>query len=234
MEFLMDFEKTSISTKVGKFLQENLKDEKDKESLQNIITEKGLLKNDAINLLITILQALTIPDSTDDEEITVVNPIEEKSSHEKDGKVSQDKAEPVASGSKKVLNEGVIGKKIPLSGAFSKDDPKNICRFYKNGKCKFNKDCRYAHPPICKTFRKFGLIRFNEKGCSGKCEFFHPNGCRDSLRTKKCERSDCRFFHKLPYSLRSQGDNITFSSGKFLRTPLSLENLNPNQKCLEA
>ena len=73
MEFLMDFEKTSISTKVGKFLQENLKDEKDKESLQNIITEKGLLKNDAINLLITILQALTIPDSTDDEEITVVS-----------------------------------------------------------------------------------------------------------------------------------------------------------------
>ena len=46
----MDFEKTSISTKVTKFLQENLKDKKDKESLQNIITEKALLKNDAINL----------------------------------------------------------------------------------------------------------------------------------------------------------------------------------------
>ena len=71
----MDFEKTSISTKVRKFLQENLKDEKDKESLQNIITEKALLKNDAINLLITILQALTIPDSTDDEEISVVTPV---------------------------------------------------------------------------------------------------------------------------------------------------------------
>ena len=38
----------SISTKVGKFLQENLKKEKDKESFQNIITEKALLKNDAI------------------------------------------------------------------------------------------------------------------------------------------------------------------------------------------
>ena len=62
MEFLMDFKKTSISKNVGKFLQDNLKDEKDKESLQNIITEKALLKNDAINLLITILQALTIPD----------------------------------------------------------------------------------------------------------------------------------------------------------------------------
>ena len=55
MEFLVDFEKTSISTKVGKSLQENLKNEKDKKSLQNIITEKALLKNDAINLLINFI-----------------------------------------------------------------------------------------------------------------------------------------------------------------------------------
>ena len=51
MEFFMDFKKTSISKKVGKFLQDNLKDEKDKESLKNIITEKALLKNDDITRL---------------------------------------------------------------------------------------------------------------------------------------------------------------------------------------
>ena len=50
----MNFEKTSISPKVRKFLQDNLKDAKDKESLLNIISEKPLLKNDAINLLIII------------------------------------------------------------------------------------------------------------------------------------------------------------------------------------
>ena len=50
----------------------------------------------------------TLYASTDDEEITVVNPIEEKNSDEKDGKVSQDKPEPVAGGSKKVLNEGLF------------------------------------------------------------------------------------------------------------------------------
>ena len=72
MEFHMDFDKTSsISKKVGKFLQENLKDEKDKESLQNIITEKALLKNDAINLLITILQAIII---NDDLEESIISP----------------------------------------------------------------------------------------------------------------------------------------------------------------
>ena len=76
MEFLMNFEKTSISTKVRKFLQDNLKDEKDKESLFNIISEKPLLKNDAINLLITILQAMTTVDESDGEEFDVVIPIE--------------------------------------------------------------------------------------------------------------------------------------------------------------
>ena len=90
MEFLMDFKKTSISTKVGKFLQENLKDEKDKESLQNIITEKALLKNDAINLLITILQALTITDSTEDEKISVVTPVEEEIKNENGAEKSEE------------------------------------------------------------------------------------------------------------------------------------------------
>ena len=54
----MDFEKTSISTKIESFFQDNLKSEKDKESLQNVIKGKTLLKGDAINLLVTILQAI--------------------------------------------------------------------------------------------------------------------------------------------------------------------------------
>ena len=43
--------------------------EKDKESLKSIITEKALLKNDAINLLITILHAIVINDGENDIEI---------------------------------------------------------------------------------------------------------------------------------------------------------------------
>ena len=114
----MDFEKTSISTKVTKFLQENLKDKKDKESLQNIITEKGLLKNDAINLLITILQALTIPDSTDEEEITVGNPIEKDEEDSPTQKVSDGKQ----GSSKDAIAED---KNIR-----STQDKAKICRFY--------------------------------------------------------------------------------------------------------
>ena len=71
----------------------------------------------------------------------------------------------------------------------------NICRFYKNGKCKYEKDCRFEHPNICKNFIQFGLKKNSEKGCDGNCDLFHPNVCRDSLKTKSCSRSVCRFFH---------------------------------------
>ena len=44
MEFVMDFEKPSISKNVSKFLEENLKTEKEIESLNNVIAGKTVLK----------------------------------------------------------------------------------------------------------------------------------------------------------------------------------------------
>ena len=32
----------------------------------------------------------------------------------------------------------------------------HICRFYKNGKCKYGAECRFDHPFICKKFKMFG------------------------------------------------------------------------------
>ena len=72
---------------------------------------------------------------------------------------------------------------------------KPICKFYKNGKCKNNKDCQFEHPRICKKFWAFGLKKFNEKGCDEKCGEFHTNACLDSLQNKTCPRKDCRFFY---------------------------------------
>ena len=56
----MDFNKPSGCKKVAKFLLENLKTEAEKESLTNVLTGKTVLKADAIDLLLTILQAMTI------------------------------------------------------------------------------------------------------------------------------------------------------------------------------
>ena len=50
MEILMDFNKPSISKKIKKFLLDNLKTEKEKESLISVTSGKRILKGDAITL----------------------------------------------------------------------------------------------------------------------------------------------------------------------------------------
>ena len=73
---------------------------------------------------------------------------------------------------------------------------KALCKFYQKGKCRHNENCRFDHPKICYKFRAFGSKKFNEKGCEeANYKFFHPNACRDSLKTRTCPRSECRFYH---------------------------------------
>ena len=84
MEFVMDFEKPSISKNVAKFLEDNLKTEKEQESLTNVIAGKTVLKIDAITLLITILKALTNNDALEDEEFSATIPTEEGDNGEKE------------------------------------------------------------------------------------------------------------------------------------------------------
>ena len=66
----MDFEKTSISTKIEKHLLDNLKTDKEKESLNNVIIGKALLKSDAITLLRSLLQAMTFLENLGNEEFS--------------------------------------------------------------------------------------------------------------------------------------------------------------------
>ena len=44
MEFLMDFEKTSTSTKIGKFLLDNLKTDKENKNCDSITSAKKAIK----------------------------------------------------------------------------------------------------------------------------------------------------------------------------------------------
>ena len=52
---------------------------------------------------------------------------------------------------------------------------KAICKFYANGKCKFNTECRFSHPKICQKLCQHGDSKLDSKGCDGKCDEFHPN-----------------------------------------------------------
>ena len=86
-----------------------------------------------------------------------------------------------------------------------KPKPKTLCKFYQKGKCRHNDNCRFDHPKICYKFRAFGLKTHNEKGCETNCSYFHPNACRDSLKTKTCPREECRFYHLKGTKTVSQG-----------------------------
>ena len=66
----------------------------------------------------------------------------------------------------------------------SEKKTKALCRFYNNGKCKYNADCRFLHPKICPKFRQHGDSKI--KGCQGGCDFLHPNVCRTSLKDRMC------------------------------------------------
>jgi hypothetical protein len=74
-------------------------------------------------------------------------------------------------------------------------DFSKVCKFYRNGDCKFGAKCRQEHPKFCKKFTKHGLLRHNQNGCDSKCGKLHPNACRTSLRTRECDRESCRFYH---------------------------------------
>lgn len=71
----------------------------------------------------------------------------------------------------------------------------DTCRFYARGHCNRGKECRFDHPSICTKFRKFGSKSTDQKGCDGKCNAFHPNACRSSLKDRTCSFNECRFFH---------------------------------------
>ena len=191
MDLQLNFDKKEISSNVTKFLAANLPNVEDRNSIRRIEKLYKLNYMEANSLIQAILKALIIEDGEEE------NPIGKKSDPLEDMSFEESNSQEIeSSGSQKNVTQSVdenSEKKTKL--LVTKIDPKDICRFYKNGKCKFNKDCRYAHPPICKNFRKFGLRRNNDKGCDTKCESFHPNACRDSLKTRTCERSDCRFFH---------------------------------------
>ena len=93
MEFLLDFEKSSISKRIEKFLLENLNSDKDKESLSNVISGKPILKADVLTLLRTLLQAMTFTDVLDDEEFNAVIPDDDEVAEESKGEPTKNKSE---------------------------------------------------------------------------------------------------------------------------------------------
>ena len=182
----MEFNKPSACKKIQKFLMDNLKTETERESLTNVLTGKQVLKADAIDLVLTLLQAMTVANEVnmDEFEATKVNP---------DGGEALEKNPPLpgSSGTQSDKNIGVE-KKEKLETPKVKFNKENVCYFYATNRCKFGKDCRKEHPKICNKFKKFGLKKFNKNnGCSEDCDHYHPMACFESMKTKTCKRPEC-------------------------------------------
>ena len=208
----MDFNKPSISKKIEKFLLDNLKTEKEKESLINVTTGKSVLKGDAIALLITIVQAMTIVDEETKEEFDAIIP-EDDGENDKDNG-GADEFPTLAQSMVKWSSVESKGKKL-ASAHVSPIDPvssnprssvvltgdellhkfENVCYFYKLGKCRFGKECKKEHPKFCQKFINNGPSKSNPKGCDSKCNNLHPIACRDSIKSRECARDKCRFYH---------------------------------------
>ena len=74
---------------------------------------------------------------------------------------------------------------------------KNICFAFKFNKCpNKDKDCQSSHPKKCQKFSNFGHFAIDDEGCeTQKCDLFHPKLCRNSIKSKECPFSKCRFQH---------------------------------------
>ena len=175
----MDFNKPSTCKKITKFLLDNLKSETEKESLTNIISGKSVLKGDAIDLLLSLIQAMTIIDQVNMEEFEAAK-LEEEGKKDNEGSKDQ----PGTSGIQNVKAPISPVFKVPDQGAQKikeKFDNENVSYFFATNKCKFGKECRKKHPKICNKFKKFGLAKFNKSnGCNEDCEHYHPKAIMHS------------------------------------------------------
>lgn len=196
----INFDKKTFSKLTREALLDRASDQNLKKNIIQVMDGVKLKVADANFLLKRLIQAIIVGEEgeerifeeTDDEDgkNTQSDPISQSqtqntSEHQNQG---EDKNEDKQSGSR-----GTIHPSSQEKG--TKFNTENVCRFYKNGNCKFKKDCRKEHPKFCQRFTKHGLKSHNINGCDSQCGLLHPNACRESLRSRECSRDQCNFYH---------------------------------------
>lgn len=212
MEIHLDFTKPTISKNIGAFLTENLKTKGDIESIKRILKGNKVQYADANRLLWNILSAMILSDGKEEEEIAhkpnSENPENEceklddqiltqvptytQSQIQKD-KAEEHKKKEYPSTSSQLRN--VLQKSAEKDHSKYKTEVQKLCHFYTKGVCKFGKECRFEHPKYCQKFKTHGLKKFNDKGCEESCNKFHPRACFESMKSKTCNRNDCKYYH---------------------------------------
>ena len=91
--------------------------------------------------------------------------------------------------------------------------PKDIiCRLYKRRNCPYGrtgktlvdgKQCEKPHPPRCFKYTRFGARDRKGYNKGANCQYCHPRLCNDSVKSQRCSKDECSFFH-LKGTLRSR------------------------------
>ena len=238
MELALNFEKTFISKSIGILLQENLP-LNEVETLKRILQGKKAQYRDANNLLCSILRALENKNEREEAEFTIPND-EDQETNASQGLSQPEQLDQTEHNTNSPTQKD---EELPCTskGTSNKEEENSkdlenrwegVCKFYRNGRCKFGKECRKPHPNFCTTFIRNGPKSQNQKGCDGKCAKLHPNVCRQSLKTKECGREDCRFYH-LKGTSRIKGDTTdnrdNRDSGRYSTSSKHNSNSKPKQ-----
>ena len=202
-----------------------------KECLTKLANGYKLPYKAANYLLTSVLSALAPEDGDTTEEMADHDlpgtQTETRSLEQDDGQTDEDTQDAIQSTSATTL-PNPARKSSPTQNSNSQQKKKKeLCRFYARGHCTRKKECRFDHPNICQKFHKFGSLSSNPKGCDGRCNTFHPNACKSSLRNKTCTWEDCRFYH-LKGTNRNPAQNQNQSTKKSSNTNLN-SNRNTNK-----
>ena len=78
----------------------------------------------------------------------------------------------------------------PPTGSDTPNKNIKVCPRYTWGRCPVYETCEFRHPPRCWSWLEKGRCSYK-----AKCRYHHPPLCRDSLNSKQCFNTECRYFH---------------------------------------
>jgi hypothetical protein len=140
VQFRLDVEKRTINKSVSTHLKTFFPDEELKNSVLQISQGKTLKKAEANKLLKSLMAAMVSEDLEEDEENEMFQDT-----------LSQN-TETQSQNSQVSNNQNQQSQSQNSEGQNKNNSATQICRFYKQGNCKFGKDCRNDHPKFCKKF----------------------------------------------------------------------------------
>ena len=143
MEAHMNFDKKTLSKRTGKFFVDNMQNQEEKDNIRKIMQGRKLQYQDANKLILILLTAMIVGDGDEEEEDELQETVEgqDRQTQPQTQTQSQNYENAQQSGPSGTTNQSRTQSQNQGRSEHIRKDFSDVCRFYKNGKCKFGKDC---------------------------------------------------------------------------------------------